>query len=258
MDRDVYLTGLDVADPDDPRGPGSARLDFARPDGSYAGWTVVAGRNGSGKTALLAELEQAAPGPTLLLHGDAVAASGGERVAAVLDAVLSGLTAAGADCGSPATVLIDDVESHLDLQAQRRVGAELTAAFPNVQFIVTTHSPYVCQAADPGGLIRLPGAEDRAVAEFVSEDLYHRVVFGSADDAALSELFGLDSAYSDRAEAARAELVDLERKIVLGQSTHAEAERHRELSHLLTSSPATRADELAARLPRPGRTRRRS
>ncbi|MBD2831980.1 AAA family ATPase [Streptomyces pratensis] len=28
-------------------------LDFTRPDGGYAGWTVIAGRNGSGKTALL-------------------------------------------------------------------------------------------------------------------------------------------------------------------------------------------------------------
>lgn len=28
-------------------------LDLRRPDGSYAGWTVIAGRNGAGKTTLL-------------------------------------------------------------------------------------------------------------------------------------------------------------------------------------------------------------
>lgn len=34
-------------------GPREVALDFSRPDGTYAGWTVLAGRNGSGKTTFL-------------------------------------------------------------------------------------------------------------------------------------------------------------------------------------------------------------
>lgn len=34
-------------------GPREVHLDFSRPDGSYQGWTVLAGRNGSGKTTVL-------------------------------------------------------------------------------------------------------------------------------------------------------------------------------------------------------------
>lgn len=58
---------------------------------------------------------------------------------------------------APGVVIIDEVDAHLHVSWQRRIGTWLKAHFPNVQFIVTTHSPYICQAADPGGLIRLPG-----------------------------------------------------------------------------------------------------
>lgn len=57
---------------------------------------------------------------------------------------------------SPGVVIIDEVDAHLHVSWQRRIGPWLKAHFPNIQFIVTTHSPYVCQEADPGGLIRLP------------------------------------------------------------------------------------------------------
>lgn len=41
------------------------------------------------------------------------------------------------------TVLIDEVENHLHPSMQRELLPKLTKAFPNVQFIVTTHSPLV-------------------------------------------------------------------------------------------------------------------
>ena len=58
---------------------------------------------------------------------------------------------------APGVVIIDEADAHLHVSWQRRIGSWLKRHFPNVQFIVTTHSPYICQAADPGGLIRLPG-----------------------------------------------------------------------------------------------------
>ncbi len=41
------------------------------------------------------------------------------------------------------TVLIDEVENHLHASMQRRLLPDLITAFPNVQFIVSTHSPLV-------------------------------------------------------------------------------------------------------------------
>jgi predicted ATP-binding protein involved in virulence len=43
----------------------------------------------------------------------------------------------------PAIVLIDEIETHLHIELQKRALPFLTRMFPNVQFIVTTHSPFV-------------------------------------------------------------------------------------------------------------------
>lgn len=40
-------------------------------------------------------------------------------------------------------VLIDEIETHLHLELQKIIMPLLTTIFPNVQFIVTTHSPFV-------------------------------------------------------------------------------------------------------------------
>ena len=40
-------------------------------------------------------------------------------------------------------VLIDEVETHLHLELQRQILPLLTSVFPNIQFIVSTHSPFV-------------------------------------------------------------------------------------------------------------------
>lgn len=43
----------------------------------------------------------------------------------------------------PGIVLIDEIETHLHLELQRTVMKLLTAMFPNVQFVVSTHSPFI-------------------------------------------------------------------------------------------------------------------
>lgn len=40
-------------------------------------------------------------------------------------------------------VLIDEIETHLHLELQRLILPVLTTIFPNIQFIVTTHSPFI-------------------------------------------------------------------------------------------------------------------
>ena len=40
-------------------------------------------------------------------------------------------------------VLIDEVDAHLHIELQRKILPFLTELFPNIQFIVSTHSPYI-------------------------------------------------------------------------------------------------------------------
>jgi hypothetical protein len=100
-------------------------------------------------------------------------------------------------------VLIDEIDLHLHVSWQKQIGFWLKRHFPNIQFLVTTHSPFICQAADRNGLIRLPAPGEGRQAERVSEALYHTVINGSADDAVLTELFGLDTPYSQESERLR-------------------------------------------------------
>lgn len=45
-------------------------------------------------------------------------------------------------------VLIDEIETHLHLELQRKILPFLTKMFPRLQFIVTTHSPFVVSSLD--------------------------------------------------------------------------------------------------------------
>jgi hypothetical protein len=150
----------------------------------------------------------------------------------------------------PGVILIDEVDDHLHVRWQKTVGTWLKTHFPQVQFIVTTHSPYVCQSADPGGLIVLPGPGENRPPRIIEQDLYERVVYGSGDDAILTELFGVDTPYSAVAERMRRRLGDLEVKILEGTASVAEKEEFRTLNDQLTSSMTARVDEVAARFSR--------
>ena len=52
-------------------------------------------------------------------------------------------------------VLIDEVDAHLHPRWQRSIVNALCGAFPNVQFIVTTHSPVVLGMIDRAQIVRL-------------------------------------------------------------------------------------------------------
>lgn len=52
-------------------------------------------------------------------------------------------------------VLIDEIDLHLHPKWQRRVVKDLQSAFPALQFIATTHSPFILQSLNPGEVIDL-------------------------------------------------------------------------------------------------------
>ncbi|MFW6640660.1 AAA family ATPase [Nocardiopsis algeriensis] len=150
----------------------------------------------------------------------------------------------------PGVVLIDEIDVHLHVSWQKAVGGWLKRHFPRMQFIVSSHSPYICQSADPGGLIRLPGTGEETAPRVVSEDLYQRVVFGSGDDALLTDLFGVDSPYSQQANEKRERLSLLEARVIRGEASPEEEAEYLGLRRTLTSSLSARVNEVSAQLER--------
>lgn len=67
---------------------------------------------------------------------------------------------------TPGVVLIDELDVHLHPRWQRRVIDDLKRTFPAIQFVCTSHSPFLIQALGPGELIQL----DEGPAETVGQD----------------------------------------------------------------------------------------
>lgn len=77
-----------------------------------------------------------------------------------------------AEYNKPGIVLIDEVETHLHLQLQKEILPLLTHLFPNIQFIVTTHSPFVLSSIPNATAYDLEHQEPIAnLSEFSSQSL---------------------------------------------------------------------------------------
>ena len=83
-------------------------------------------------------------------------------------------------------VLIDEIDAHLHPKWQRQVGFWLTEFFPNIQFIVASHSPFVAMAAGEGALTLLQ-KEGNVVR--ANQDVPY--VRGWAVDRVLTDLFDM-------------------------------------------------------------------
>ncbi|MEY4905685.1 MAG: hypothetical protein RLZZ292_3500 [Bacteroidota bacterium] len=72
-------------------------------------------------------------------------------------------------------VLIDEIDLHLHPNWQRHVISDLKRVFPKIQFIITTHSPFIVQELNSSELINLEGGEPgsdpwRKSIEDIAED----------------------------------------------------------------------------------------
>lgn len=56
--------------------------------------------------------------------------------------------------------LIDELDLHLHPNWQRAIVRNLTSLFPKLQFVATTHSPFIIQSLDGHGLVNLSGRGD--------------------------------------------------------------------------------------------------
>lgn len=70
---------------------------------------------------------------------------------------------------TPGVVLIDEIDLHLHPKWQRRIIDDLKRTFPKVQFVVTTHSPFIVQSLQAGELRLLLEVDND---EVVSYDKY--------------------------------------------------------------------------------------
>ena len=109
-------------------------------------------------------------------------------------------------------VLIDEIDAHLHPEWQRVIGFWLKRHFPNIQFLVTTHSPIICQAADPNGLFVLPEPGSDTRPRPLTDEEYTKVIASRPDTILLTPAFGLQNTRSPRAVEARAKLAKLEAK----------------------------------------------
>ncbi len=102
-------------------------------------------------------------------------------------------------------VMIDEIDAHLHPEWQREIGFWLKQHFPNIQFLVTTHSPIICQAADENGLFVLPepGGDEKPRA--LTQQEYNTVITSRPDTILLTAAFGLQNTRSPRAVQGRAE-----------------------------------------------------
>ena len=107
--------------------------------------------------------------------------SDGERsFIAILGDMVRRLALANPDIDDPlqghGVVLIDELELHLHPTWQRQIVAKLRETFPNIQFIATTHSPFVIQALRPGELINLDPDEFGEYSDKSIEDIAETVM----------------------------------------------------------------------------------
>lgn len=62
--------------------------------------------------------------------------------------------------GTEGVVMIDEIDLHLHPNWQKRVIGDLKNAFPKIQFVATTHSPFIVQSLDKEELINLDLEEE--------------------------------------------------------------------------------------------------
>lgn len=111
-------------------------------------------------------------------------------------------------------VLIDELDAHLHPTWQREISFWLKACFPRLQFIVATHSPFVPQAADKGGLYVLRRPLNSDVVQAFVDQPYVR---GWRADQILAILFETPSMYDSDTEQRLREYARLKIMAEMGQ-----------------------------------------
>lgn len=127
-------------------------------------------------------------------------------------------------------VLIDEIDAHLHPSWQRTIGAWLHERFPNMQFIVATHSPLIATrvSEDEGMVVRLVRrlGKDGDVVDAITEE---GTIGLSADQNLTGPNFGLTSTRDVLTDELVAEVDRLRKRARAKKATPAERKRLGEL-----------------------------
>lgn len=140
----------------------------------------------------------------------------------------------------PGIVLIDEIDAHLHPTWQTRIGEWFIKYFPKIQFIMTTHSPLICRAAENGSIWRLraPGSDELS-GEITGLEK-EQIVFGNVLDAYGTEVFGKSPVRSEKSDEKRDRLGKLNMLSALGKITSDEEKERLHLQKVLkTDDPVS-------------------
>jgi len=129
----------------------------------------------------------------------------------------------------PGVVLIDELDAHLHPEWQLEIGPWLKKAFPKIQFIVTTHSPMICQAADKDSLYHLQPSDEPEGVRIEGKD-YQETVSSRPNDIYTGPAFKLRQLRPSDEEERRQEFAQLSAKKASVPLTPAEIARFNDLA----------------------------
>ncbi len=135
-------------------------------------------------------------------------------------------------------VIIDEIDAHLHPTWQKRIGFWLCEHFPNIQFIVSTHSPLICQAAEHGSILLLPRSGTEGKPRLLEGSELKRIVYGNVLDAYGTDAFGVETALtrSETSKAMSERLAALNNKELLDGLTATERDEQKQLRGTLPTT----------------------
>jgi len=136
----------------------------------------------------------------------------------------------------PGVVLIDEADAHLHPTWQRRLGSWFRKHFPKLQFIVTTHSPLICQAAEVGTVTVLPkpGIDEPSI--MMEGAALQRLLYGNVLDAYSTGVFGEGVSRSEESIRRLERLAELNRKELQGRLSPKERKEQMKLRTTLPTA----------------------
>jgi predicted ATPase len=137
----------------------------------------------------------------------------------------------------PGIVMIDEIDAHLHPTWQKKIGFWLTRHFPNIQFIVTTHSPLICQAAVNGSIFRLPTPGSDETGRMLEGADRDRLLYGDILDAYSTEAFGTADTRSAQGNDMQEKLAALNVKELAKGLSKEEREKQGKLRAAFPTSP---------------------
>ena len=153
------------------------------------------------------------------------------------EAALRGIDMKAGAMTLPGVVAIDEIDAHLHPGWQQLIGDWFVNRFPNMQFLVTTHSPIICRAARHGTiwLLPTPGSEEQP-RRVVGPDR-NRLIDGNILDAYGTELFGEEVTRSEQSKAKLTQLAQLNRMRLRRALSPGEQRELEQLREAMPSSP---------------------